>query len=131
MEIIKQKNMNTFSVTYISNGKNEGIANGKWRNTRRGKTFVTVITDFKLDKKQKKKVTFQFDSENIQKPKASKIAVFSKKNAPNIMRVKTNEEIEKEDMEAALTFLRKKTRKKGAWKPSFLRNITKPSTSFK
>jgi len=111
--------MKSFSVTYLSNGKKECNTNGKWKNVRRGKTFTTVISNFN-PVLLKKKVTFQHDSENIEKPKASKIAVFSIKHAPNIMRVKTNEEIEKENLKEALAFLKKK-RKKGAWKPSFLR----------
>lgn len=113
--------MESFSITYLSNGKKEGKTNGKWKNIRRGKTFITVISNFKP--KKKKKVTFQYDSENIQKPKASKTAIFYIKQPPNVMRVKTNEEIEKEDMEAALAFLSKKTKKK-AWKPSFLRKTS-------
>ena len=122
--------MKSFSVTYHSNGKKEGKTNGKWKNIRRGKTFVTVISNFKPELKPelklelkpelKKKVTFKYDSENIEKPKASKIAVFSIKHPPNIMRIKTNEEIEKENLKEALAFLKKK-KKKGGWKPSFLR----------
>lgn len=116
--------MDSFSVTYLSNGKKEGKTNGKWENIRRGKTFVTLISDFKENREEReKRVTFKFDSENIQKPKASKIAVFNIKNAANVMLVKTNEEIEKEDMKAALAFLSKKT-KKGAWRPSFLRKTS-------
>ena len=127
IDIIKQylfkRNMNSFSTTYISSDKKEGKTSGKWINTRRGKTFVTVISDFKPEKKNRKKVTFQNDSENIQKPRATKIAIFSIMKAPNLLHVRTNEEIEKEDMKAALAFLSKKTKKK-AWKPSFLRKTS-------
>jgi hypothetical protein len=39
--------MKSFSVTYLSNGKKDGKTNGKWKNIRRGKTFTTVISNFK------------------------------------------------------------------------------------
>jgi len=113
--------MKSFSVTYPSSGRKEGRTEGKWSTIRRGKTFVTVITPFK---EPNKRVSFKHDSENLQKPKPSKVAVFSAKNAPVIMKIKTNEEIEKEAMKAALAFLSKKKKRK-AWKPSFLRKKQK------
>ena len=119
--------MNSFSVTYPSTGRKEGKTKGKWATVRRGKTFVTVITAFQeSEQKEKKKVSFKHDSENLQKPKPSRVAVFSMKNAPGVMHIKTNEQIEKEDLKASLAFLSKKKKRK-VWKPSFLR--TKKSTS--
>ena len=113
--------MKSFSVTYPSSGRKEGRTEGKWSTIRRGKTFVTVITPFE---EPKKRVSFKHDSENLQKPEPSKVAVFSIKNAPVVMKIKTHEEIEKEAMKAALAFLSKKKKRK-AWKPSFLRKKQK------
>ena len=68
----------------------------------------------------KKRVLFENDSEKIRKPKPTKIATYNKLSPPNIIRVRTSEEIEKEDFKAAMTFLAKKRNNtKKAWKPSF------------
>lgn len=117
--------MQTFSVTYPSTGrKKEGKIKGKWETIRRGKTFVTVITPFK---KGKKRVSFEHDSDNLQKPKAATVAVYKKKAPPVKLLVKTYQEIEREDLKEAMAFLSKK-RKRVAWKPSFLRNQKKQET---
>lgn len=116
-----QNIMQTFSVTYPSTVRKEGKIKGKWETIRRGKKFVTVITSFK---KVKKSVSFEHDSDNLQKPQAATVAVYKKKAPPIHLLVKTFQEIEQEDLKAAMAFLSKK-RKRVAWKPSYLRNQKK------
>ena len=112
--------MKTFSLTYPSTWKKEGKTGGKWKTIRRRKTFITVITPF--DEIPTKTVSFKNDSEDIRKPKPTKVATYIKFTAPNILRVKTSEEIEREDLAAAMSFVEKK-RKTGkiTWKPSCIR----------
>jgi len=116
--------MQTFSVIYPSTLRKEGKIKGKWETIRRGKTFVTVITPFK---KWKKSVSFEHDSENLQKPQASTVAVYNKRAPPTHLQVKTFQEIEREDFKVAMAFLSKK-RKRVGWKPSYLRNQKKQET---
>ena len=119
--------MKSFSLTYPSTRKKEGKTSGRWKTVRRRKTFITVITPF--DEKPKKNVSFENDSENIRKPKPTKIATYIKFTAPRILQIKTSEEIEKEDLSAAMEFLAKKRKiGKRKWVPSCIRKETKTQT---